>query len=104
MSLEAMQYLAAEEERVRQMKAAAAAAAKKRIAETRAAGEAMLEEAEARARRELAELNSASEKEAGASARSLAEETGSRRAAMRAAAEGKMPEAVSFIVERIVKS
>jgi len=103
-SLEAMQYLAAAEEKVRQMKAASAAAAKKRIADARVAGEAMLEEAEKKAQREIEELFVSASEEARKSAQSLAEKKEADKAGMKAAAEAKMPEAVSFIVERIVKS
>ena len=104
MSLEAMQYLAAAEEKVRQLKAASAAAAKKRIADARIASEAMQEEAEKKAQREIDELFAAATEEAKKNAQALAEKNEGGKSAMRAAAEGKMSEAVSFIVERIVKS
>ena len=104
MSLEAMQFLAAAEENVRQMKASSAAAAKKRIADTRLAGEAMLEEAMKKAERELDELSAAANEEAKKSAHELAAKNEASKSGMRAAAETKMAEAVSFIVERIVKS
>jgi len=103
-SLEAMQYLAAAEENVKQMKASSAAAAKKRIADTRLAGEAMLEEAVKKAERELDELSAAANEEAKKSAHELAAKNEASKSEMRAAAETKMAEAVSFIVERIVKS
>lgn len=104
MSLEAMQFLAAAEENVKQMKASSAAAAKKRIADTRLAGEAMLEEAVKKAERELDELSAAANEEAKKSAHELAAKNEASKSEMRAAAETKMAEAVSFIVERIVKS
>ena len=53
MSLEAMQFLAEAEEKVKQMKLSSAAAAKKRLANARLAGEAMLDEALRKARNEL---------------------------------------------------
>ena len=72
MSLEAMQLLAAAEEEVKQMKIHAAAAAKKRIADAHLAGEAMLEEAVEKAKRELSELSAAANEEAKKSAQELA--------------------------------
>ena len=104
MSLEAMQFLAAAEENVRQMKASSAAAAKKRIADARIAGEAMLDEAVKKAERELDELSAAANEEAKKSAHELAAKNEASKSEMRAAAETRMAEAVSFIVERIVKS
>ncbi len=104
MSLEAMQFLAAAEENVKQMKSSSAAAAKKRIADARLAGEAMLAEAVKKAERELDELDAAANEEAKKSAHELAEKNEAGKSAMRAAAEVKMPEAVAFIVERIVNS
>ena len=104
MSLEAMQFLAAAEENVKQMKASSAAAAKKRIADARIAGEAMLEEAVNKAERELDELSAAANEEAKKSAHELAAKNEASKSEMRAAAETRMAEAVSFIVERIVKS
>lgn len=104
MSLEAMQFLAQAEEKVRQMKSAAAAEAKKRIADARLEGEAMLDEAVKRAERELDELDARANDEARKSAHELAEKNEAGKAAMRTAAQERMNEAVSFIVERIVKS
>lgn len=104
MSLEAMQFLAAAEENVKQMKASSAAAAKKRIADARLAGEAMLEEAVKKAERELDELSAAANEEAKKSAHELAAKNEASKSVMRAAAEANMAQAVSFIVERIVKS
>ena len=104
MSLEAMQFLAAAEENVKQMKASSAAAAKKRIADARIAGEAMLDEAVKKAERELDELSAAANEEAKKSAHELAAKNEASKSEMRAAAETRMAEAVSFIVERIVKS
>ena len=104
MSLEAMQFLAAAEENVKQMKASSAAAAIMRIADTRLAGEAMLEEAVKKAERELDELSAAANEKPKKSAHELAAKNEASKSEMRAAAEAKMAEAVSFIVERIVKS
>ena len=104
MSLEAMQFLAAAEDQVRQMKAASAASAKKRIADTRLAGEALLEEAMKKAERELDELSAAANEEAKKSAHELAAKNEAGKSEMEAAAHAKMDQAVAFIVERIVKS
>lgn len=104
MSLEAMQVIVAAEENARQQKASSAAAAKKRIADARIAGEAMVAEAEKRAQHEIEELFADVNSRSTALARELADKNEAGKAALRAAAESKMPEAVSFIVERIVKS
>lgn len=102
MSLEAIQFLAETEEKARQMKAAAAANAKKRIADARVSGEAMLEEALKKAEGELDALSAATTEEAGKSAHELVRKNEAAKAEMREAAREKMPEAVAFIVERIV--
>ncbi len=102
MSLEAIQFLAETEEKARQMKSAAAAAAKKRLADARIAGEAMLEEALKKAEGELEALSAATTEEAGKSAQELVQRNEAAKAGMREAAREKMPEAVAFIVERIV--
>ncbi len=99
-----MQYLAEAEEKIRQMKAAALAAAKKRVSDARLNGETMLDEALKKADREIEPMYAKADEEAKMSASSLAGKSESDKAGMRAAAEQKMPEAVSFIVERIVKS
>ena len=104
MSLEAMQVIAEAEEKVRQMKASSAAAAKKRIADARIAGDNLVEEAVKKAQREIEELLSQVSREATDGAKELAQKSEADKAAMRAAAESRMPEAVSFIVERIVKN
>lgn len=104
MSLEAIQFLAQAEEKARQMKSAAAAEAKERVADAHLRGEAMLDEAVKRAERELAELDECADSEARKNARELAEKNEANKAAMRTAARERMDEAISFIVERIVKS
>ena len=104
MSLEAMQILAQAEEKVRLMKAESAAAAKKRIADAKLAGEAMLAEAVKNADGELDRLSEEANNKARQSAHELAAKNEASKSEMRAAAETKMAEAVSFIVERIVKS
>ncbi len=104
MSLEAMQFLAEAEEKVRQMKAASVAAAKKRVADARLAGESMLDEAVKKADREIELMSAKADEEAKKSAHELAGKNEAGKAGMRAAAEANMAQAVSFIVERIVKS
>ncbi len=104
MSLEAIQFLAEAEEKARQMKAAASASAKKRVADARLAGEEALENALKKAETEVEELFAAANDKAMKSAHELSGKNEAGKAEMRAAAEAKMAEAVSFIVERIVKS
>ena len=104
MSLEAMQILAQAEEKVRLMKAESAAAAKKRIADAKLAGEAMLADAVKNAERELDELSREANDEAKRSAQELAARNEAGKAGMKATAESNMDKAVAFIVERIVNS
>ncbi|MGN1002049.1 MAG: hypothetical protein ACI4PC_04685 [Oscillospiraceae bacterium] len=102
MSLEAMESLTAVEEKLRLKKADAAAAAKRRIAEARADGERTVTEAAARADDEIREMFKEAEGKALEKAKALAEESGDRKAAMRARADGKTADAATFIIERIV--
>ena len=104
MSLEAMQILAQAEEKVRLMKAESAAAAKKRIADAKLAGEAMLAEAVKNADGELDRLSEEANNKARQSAHELAAKNEAGKTAMRAAAHANMDKAVAFIVERIVNS
>ena len=104
MSLEAMQFLAQAEEKIRLMKAEAAAEAKKRIADAKLAGEATLAEAVKKAQRELDELSEEANDKAKQSAHELAARNEAGKAGMRATAEANMSKAVGFIVERIVNS
>ena len=103
MSLEAIRFLSETEEKARQMKAAAAANAKKQVAEARLAGENMMEEALRDAEAKLEAMNSAVVSEALDSAENLARENEAAKARMNERAQEKMPEAIAFIVERIVK-
>ena len=103
MYIESIVSISETEERMRRMKAEAAAAGKKRIADTRLAGEAMVAAAIKRAENEIAEMGRAADAEAMASARGLADSGETKKAVMRARADKRMPEAVALIVERIVK-
>lgn len=104
MSLEAIQLIAEAEERARKMKSDCAAAAKKRVADARAAGEAALAQAEKKADAELEAMFAETAENAKKNAHEQYEKNQISRAQMRESAEAKMPEAVSFIVERIVSS
>ncbi len=101
-SLEAMQFLAAEEERLRRERADAQAEARARRAEAKRRGEAALAEAEERARLELAEMLAQAEAKAENSARELFAGNRASAEAMKSAADANMDKAASFIVERIV--
>ena len=102
MSLEAMETLAASEERVRRMRADAAAAAKQSVADARESGEKLIAEAIRKASEEIDTLARESDEKAKADALELAGSNENRKAVMRARAESRAKQAVSLIVERIV--
>lgn len=104
MSFEAMETLAAAEEKVRQMLADAATASKQRIADARSEGERILADALKGAENELAELNRQADAKAKADVMELAGNNENRKAALRARAEARADKAAAFIVERIVSS
>ncbi len=104
MSLEAMEMLAASEERVRRMRADAAAAAKQSIADAREAGEKLVAEAISKSAEEVDALARQSDEKAKADALELAGSNENRKAVMRAKAESRAGQAVGLIVERIVNS
>ena len=104
MSLEAMETLAAAEEKVRRMRADAAAAAKQRIADARESGEKLIAEAIKRSAEEIDALARQSDEKAKAEAMELAGNNENRKAVLRAKAESRAEQAVSLIVERIVNS
>ena len=104
MYLDSIVSVSETENRMRQMKAEAAAGAKKRIADTKAAGEAMVAEAVKKAEAELAEMLRAGDEKAKNDARDLAAANENKKAVMRARAENRMDKAVALIVERIVNS
>ena len=104
MSREAMETLAASEERVRRMRADAAAAAKQSIADAREHGERLIAEAIRKATEEVGELARQSDEKAKADAQDLAGSNENRKAVMLAKAESRAQEAVDLIVERIVNS
>lgn len=102
MYLESIVSVSETEDRMRQKKTDAAAAAKKRIADTKAAGEAMVAEAVKKADAELTALQHDADAAAKDSARNLADSNETKKAVMRARAEKRMDAAVELIVERIV--
>ena len=104
MSLEAMETLAAAEEKVRRMRADATAAAKQSIADARAEGEQRIADAIKKSAEEIAALAKQSDEKARADALELAGNNENRKAALRAKAESRAEQAVSLIVERIVNS
>ena len=103
MSLEAIRFLSETEEKARQMKAAAAANAKKQVADARVAGETMIEKALQEAEEKLEAMNAAATSQSLESAENLARENEAAKAKMGQRAQDNMPEAIAFIVERIVK-
>lgn len=103
MSLEAMDAIALAEEKARQIKLSAAQDAKKSLQAAEAAAQIALQAAEAKADAEVKELQRKADEKATESAQVLASNTRNRRAAMKARADRKMDEAVSLVVERIVK-
>ena len=104
MSLEAMETLAAAEEKVRRMRADAAAAAKQSIADARAEGEQRIADAIKKSAEEIEALARQSDEKARADDLELAGSNENRKAVLRAKAESRAEQAVSLIVERIVNS
>lgn len=102
MYLESIVSVSETENRMRQKKADAAAAAKKRVAETKAAGEVMVADALKKAEAELVQLRHSADEAAKTEARALADNNETKKAVMRARAENRMDKAVELIVERIV--
>ena len=102
MSREAMETLAASEERVRRMRADAAAAAKQSIADARENGERLIAEAIRKSAEEIGELTRQADEKAKADAMELAGNNENRKAVLRAKAESRAGQAVDLIVERIV--
>ncbi len=103
MSLEAMDAIALAEEKARQTKLAAAQDAKKTLQIARDAADIARAAAEAKADEELKQLQRRADEKATEDAQVLASTTRNRRAAMKARADKKFDEAVSMVVERIVK-
>lgn len=103
MSLEAMDAIALAEEKARQIKLSAAQDAKKALQAARDAAQIALAAAEAKADAEVKELQRKADEKATEDAQVLASNTRNRRAAMKARADKKLDEAVSMVVERIVK-
>ena len=102
MSMEALDAIALAEEKARQTKAAAQQDAARSVEQARLLGEAALAAAEAKAADETRELLRRSDEKAKEDAAVLASNTRNRRAAMKARADKKQQDAVSFVLERIV--
>lgn len=103
MSLEAMDAIALAEEKARQIKLSAAQDAKKSIQQAQDAAKIAIAAAEGKADAEVKELKRKADEKATEDAQVLASTTRNRRAAMKARADKKFDEAVSMVVERIVK-
>lgn len=103
MALEAMDAIAVAEEKARQIKLVAAQDSKKALREAEQAAQVVLAAAEAKADAEIKALQHKADEKATVDAQVLASNTRNRKAAMKARAERKMDEAVSKVVERIVK-
>ena len=103
MALEAMDAIAVAEEKARQIKLVAAQDGKKALQEAERAAQIVLAAAEAKADAEVKALQHKADEKATVDAQVLASNTRNRKAAMKARAERKMDEAVSKVVERIVK-
>jgi len=104
MYIESIVSISETEERARRLKAEAALAAKKRVSDSRAAGEAMVAAAIKKAEAEIAEMGRASEERSMAAAKELADSAEAKNTALAGKADKRMAEAVALIVERIVKS
>lgn len=102
MSLEAMETLSAVEERLKKQKADAQAAARTEAAKVREQGEQLLAQARRKADDEIAELQRQTDGKAKEAADKLSAASRDDREALRARAQTKEEEAISFIVERIV--
>ena len=102
MSLEVMETLASVEERLKKRKADAAAAAKQAAVDAREKGEQMVADAVRKAEQEIGELTRQTDEKAKAAAETLAGDSETDRATLRAQAQTREEEAVSLVVERIV--
>ena len=102
MYLESIVAVSETENKIRQQKADAALAAKKRVAEAKAEGEALVAQALKKAEEELVALQNTADDQAMTAAKALADSNETKKAVMRARAENRMDQAVELIVERIV--
>ena len=104
MSFEAINTVREAEERARQIKLEATQAAALAVEAAERDGKEAVEAALDKARKELSQLRSESDKTATQKAEALAETTKNREATMRTRAEARLDQAASLIVERIVNS
>lgn len=102
MSLEAIKTISAAEKDARRRKAEAAAEIKKALSDAEAAGVAAVEAAKAKAAEELRVLYAKTEAKAAKETAETVSSTENRMASMRIKAEGRLEQAASLIVERIV--
>lgn len=104
MSFEAITSITDAEAEAKYMISGAEAKARQMVEDAHSAGKLAIEAACKKAEDELAELNRQAGEKAKAGAAVLSEQMESKKAAMRAVAESKLPEAASLVVERIVNS
>lgn len=104
MSFEAITSITDAEAEAKYMISGAEAKARQMIEDAHSAGKLAVEAACRKAEDELAELNRQAGEKARAGAAQFSKDTESKREAMRAVAECKLPEAASLVVERIVNS
>ena len=104
MTMEAIEKVAAVEEKGRADKADAEARVKQAIAEAEHEGQAQLQKARRDAAEYGRELLKRAEERAAETAREIAERARGESDALRAAAKGRMEQAAEMIVGRVVKS
>lgn len=104
MSLEAIKSISQAEEKSAQDIIEAQQSAKKAVSDAEKAGAAAIEKGRARAEEEIRALMKAAEARADEKAEELRQSTANKCAAMRVHAEGRLDEAASLIVRRVVES
>ena len=104
MSLEAMKLVSGAEQEARRRRETALSESKQKLAGAQEAGRARLEETQRAAREEAAGLLREKDVEVDKATAVTRAQSFKTCAALRAEAEGRLPKAVEFIVERIVKT
>ena len=103
MTLDAIKAINSAEEESRQLKMLARQNARDSLEEAQKDGEEAVAAARAYAENEIVGLTRATDKKATEQAMELASKTANRQATLRARAERRLDDAVSIIIERIVK-
>lgn len=104
MSFEAITNITDAETEAKYMLSNAELRARQMVEDAHSAGKLAVEAACKKAEEELGELNRQAGERARSAAAGISEQLDSKKAAMRAEAEKKLPEAASLVVERIVNS